>query len=152
MNTPKIGFARGRWGHQGAIKHFLINASGKFDNIGLYLIYESTPTEENLNDVVPDLMVLDPHDGNKLLLWVEVTTTSQLAAMRRKCIRMMERFPDTIFYLYDYKEHAVYVYDKEQQRWLSSKDPDTEVMCAYINEPMLPLFVLRNLRPIDLIC
>lgn len=136
-----VGMARSLRKHQQSVYNFCMNTGSDFYQMGMSVAPDSTPSDENLNDIVPDIIVFDSDDIPVIM--GEITTSGHVSEMKRKiAVKMMSRFTQAEFFVYDYQKEIVYLYDFDKECWLSSDD--YQILCPYLQVPMLPLFKLET--------
>ena len=69
---------------------------------------------------------------------IEITRSYQLRDIIEKCEELMERFPMSEYFVYDYEEEILYQYDAETDQWLSSNE--YELWSAYLSQPVTNYF------------
>ena len=52
-----------------------------------------------------------------------------------KCEELMERFPDSEYFVYDYEEQILYQYAYQSDEWFSSEE--CELKSNYLNKPLI---------------
>ncbi|MBR1632118.1 MAG: hypothetical protein IJ680_09710, partial [Paludibacteraceae bacterium] len=63
QNQSGVGMARSLRMHQISMYNFCINTHDEFLKMGMLVAPDSTPSDENLNDIVPDIQVFDADDN-----------------------------------------------------------------------------------------
>ena len=140
-SLPRIGMAKAKNEHQDAIIAFAYRTTDMFAEIGLSVVLEATITPDQ-NDKIPDIIVFDDNNKRYPVIIIEATTPQYVSRNMRKCIKFLERFPDAVVYVYDFINEIIYVYDEEGGEWISSSSlpHGKNILCAYIDIPILPLF------------
>ena len=136
-NYTGVGMSpRPKWQHQIVMRDILLNADKELRRQGLLMLSEATVTND-WNDKAPDLVIFD--DAFHPLSIIEITHAEQLDAIIDKCEELMERFPDAEYFVYDYEEKVLFMYDAESDRWLSSEE--YELYSKYLSEPLEEYFI-----------
>ena len=124
---------RPRMLHQRIIRHALRNASYELEQQGLEMLSETTVTN-NLNDLVPDLIVFNAQEYP--LSIIEITTHRDLRRNNIKCHKLLNRFPMSEYFVYDYEKGVLYKY--ELGEWVSSLQED--LRSDYLSQPLISYF------------
>ena len=136
-NYTGVGMSpRPKWQHQIVMRDILLNADKELRRQGLLMLSEATVTND-WNDKAPDFVIFD--DAFHPLSIIEITRAEQLDAIIDKCEELMERFPDAEYFVYDYEEKVLFMYDAESDRWLSSEE--YELYSKYLSEPLEEYFI-----------
>ena len=127
-----IGSPRPRWQHQRVMSRLNGKSYNELARRGLEILTEPTVTDD-WDDKAPDLVIFDKN--MQPLSIIEITRSYQLNEIIDKCEELMERFPLSEYFVYDYEEEVLYQYDAETDQWLSSED--YVIRSRYLNKPML---------------
>lgn len=123
---------RPRWEHQIAMSNIHVNAYPELKSKGLQFLTEATLTN-NWDDLAPDLVIFD-REFNPLSI-IEITRSAQLEAIINKCEMLMDRFPASEYFVYDYEQRILYAYDDEENVWISS---ETDIIYScYLSKPLI---------------
>ena len=132
-NYSGIGMSpRPRWQHQIAMSNFHANAANELKRKGLLFLSEATITDD-WDDNAPDLVIF-----NKAMMplsIIEITRSYQLGPILEKCEELMERFPMSEYFVYDYEQEILYQYDATTDQWLSSED--YVLRSQYLTKPIM---------------
>lgn len=135
-NYTGIGMSpRPKWRHQitmSRANRLMYDELAKQDMI---LATEATVTDD-WDDLAPDIVAFDSAFVPQLI--IEITTHRELRQIIRKCYELIARFPDAEYFVYDYEEDVLYMYDGEHDKWLSSDE--YELCSAYLSRPMIMYF------------
>ena len=135
-NYSGIGMSpRPKWQHQIAMSNFMTNASREIRREGLLLLTEATVTDD-WDDLAPDLVIFDEL-FNPLTI-IEITRFGQVDAIINKCAELMERFPESEYFVYDYENKILYMFDVQADRWQLSDD--FELCSSYLSRPAIEYF------------
>lgn len=136
-NYTGIGMSpRPKWTHQNVIRHAMHRAYDELEEQGLVMLSEATVTD-NWDDLAPDLVIFNP--CNEPLSVIEITTHKECRNIIRKCYELIDRFPQTEYFVYDYEQDTLYAYDAERNEWFSSEN--FEIHSGFLSHPLL--FYLR---------
>lgn len=136
-NYTGIGMSpRPKWTHQNVIRHAMYRAYDELEEQGLVMLSEATVTD-NWDDLAPDLVIFNSY--NEPLSVIEITTHKECRNIIRKCYELINRFPQTEYFVYDYEQDLLYAYDAERNEWFSSAH--FEIHSRYLSNPLL--FYLR---------
>ena len=130
--TNGVGSPRPKWQHQRTMSRLLGNSYYELQRKGLEVLTEATVTND-WNDKAPDLVIFD--NLFRPLLIFEITRSEQLDAIIDKCEELMERFPQSEYFVYDYENEVLYMYDVEYDQWLSSEE--YKLCSKYLNKPIM---------------
>ena len=132
-NYSGIGMSpRPRWQHQRVMLRMANRSYNELARKRLEVLTEPTVTDD-WDDKAPDLVIFDKN--MQPLSIIEITRSYQLNEIIDKCEELMERFPLSEYFVYDYEEEVLYQYDAETDQWLSSED--YVIRSRYLNKPML---------------
>ena len=135
-NYSGIGMSpRPKWQHQIAMSNFIANASKEIRRKGLLILTEATVTN-NWDDLAPDLVIFDKLFNPVSI--IEITRTEQVNAIIDKCDELIERFPYSEYFVYDYENKILYMFDVQADRWQSSDD--FELWSSYLSKPVIEYF------------
>ena len=135
-NYSGVGMSpRPRWQHQKAMSRLHANSYFELQRKGLEMLTEATVTND-WNDKAPDLVIFD--NLFRPLSVFEITRNEQLDAIIDKCEELMERFHQSEYFVYDYEEEILYMYDAEYDRWLSSAQ--YVLYSRYLSRPLKTYF------------
>lgn len=123
---------RPRWEHQEILMKCIRHAYDELAEQGLRIVPEATVTND-WNDKAPDLVIFD--SDHYPLSIIEITTHKDYPEIIEKCEELMERFPESEYFVYDYERLTLYVYDGIEDSWISSKD--YEILSRYLGRPLL---------------
>ncbi len=136
-NYTGVGMSpRPKWQHQNLISQLIGKSYEEMKRQHLLMLPEATMTND-WNDKAPDLVIFD--DTFHPLSIIEITRAEQLDAIIDKCEELMERFLDTEYFVYDYEEKVLFMYDAESDHWLSSEE--YELYSKYLSEPLEEYFI-----------
>lgn len=136
-NYTGIGMSpRPKWTHQNVIRRAMHRAYDELEEQGLVMLSEATVTD-NWDDLAPDLVIFNSY--NEPLSVIEITTHKECRHIIRKCYELIDRFPQTEYFVYDYEQDVLYAFDAERNEWFSSAD--FEIHSGYLSHPLL--FYLR---------
>ena len=127
-----IGSPRPRWQHQRVMSRLNGKSYNELARRGLEILTEPTVTDD-WDDKAPDLVIFDKN--MQPLSIIEITRSYQLNEIIDKCEELMERFPLSEYFVYDYEEEVLYQYDAETDQWLSSEY--YELRSRYLYKPIL---------------
>ena len=127
-----IGSPRPRKQHQRVMSRMLINSYFELNRKGFEILTEQTVTDD-CNDLAPDLVIFNKYEIPVSI--IEITRTYQLRAIMDKCEELMERFPDSEYFVYDYENEVLYQYVADIDEWVSSGE--YKLRSQYLNKPML---------------
>lgn len=127
-----IGSPRPIWQHQIVMSNLHGNAAAELKQKGLLLLTEATVTDD-WDDKAPDLVIFDKNMYP--LTIIEITRNYQLDAIMDKCEELMERFPDSEYFVYDYEEQILHQYAYQSDEWVSSEE--CELKSNYLNKPLI---------------
>ncbi|MBR1928464.1 MAG: hypothetical protein IJ834_01830 [Paludibacteraceae bacterium] len=133
--TNGVGSPRPKWQHQRTMSRLLGNSYYELQRKGLEMLTEATITND-WNDKAPDLVIFD--NLFRPLSIFEITRSEQLDAIIDKCEELMERFPQSEYFVYDYENEVLYMYDAEYDRWLSSEE--NVLYSRYLSKPLQTYF------------
>lgn len=137
-NYTGIGMSpRPKWTHQNVIRRAMHRAYDELEEQGLVMLSEATVTDD-WDDLAPDLVIFNSY--NEPLSVIEITTHKECRNIIRKCYELINRFPQTEYFVYDYEQDLLYAYDAERNEWFSSAD--FEIHSGYLSHPLL--FYLRQ--------
>ena len=132
-NYSGIGMSpRPRWQHQRVMDRMYYRCYEELVSLGLEMLTEATVTDD-WDDKAPDLVIFDK--AFHPLTIIEITRAYQLDAIMDKCEELMERFPDAEYFVYDYENEVLYMYDADTDQWLSSED--YPLYSQYLNNPVI---------------
>ena len=132
-NYSGVGMSpRPRWQHQVAMSNLHGNAVNELRRKGLLFLTEATVTDD-WDDLAPDLVIFDRTFHPMSI--IEITRAYQLDAIIDKCEELMARFPDAEYFVYDYEDEILYMYDADTCQWLSSLD--YQLYSQYLNKPVI---------------
>ena len=132
-NYSGIGMSpRPRWEHQIVMSNLHANAHHELKRKGLQFLTETTLTN-NWDDLAPDLVIFDQFFHP--LSIIEITRTAQLEVIIEKCEMLMDRFPDSEYFVYDYEQGILYTFNFEEGEWISSKTD--EIFSHYLSKPLM---------------
>ena len=132
-NYTGVGMSpRPRWQHQNLISQLIGKSYEEMKRQHLLMLPEATMTND-WNDKAPDLVIFD--DAFHPLSIIEITRAEQLDAIIDKCEELMERFPDAEYFVYDYEEKVLFMYNAESDCWLSSEE--YELYSQYLSKPII---------------
>lgn len=135
-NYTGVGMSpRPKWQHQRVMNSILYYSFLELKRQGLFMLSEATVTDD-WDDLAPDLVIFD--NQYLPLTIIEITTHRELKKIIRKCYELIERFPDTEYFVYDYEEMVLCQYDAESNHWLSSEE-DT-LYSQYLSKPLIEYF------------
>ncbi|MBR1808832.1 MAG: hypothetical protein IJ776_05555 [Paludibacteraceae bacterium] len=135
-NYSGIGMSpRPKWQHQIAMSNFMTNAAREIRREGLLVLTEATVTDD-WDDLAPDLVIFDKL-FNPLTV-IEITRTEQLNNIIYKCEELMERFPDSEYFVYDYEHEVLCFYDIQTGQWATSDY--YELRSTYLSKPVIAYF------------
>lgn len=130
-----VGSPRPAYQHQFVMAKALRRMIDEIEDQGLYLATEITVTQD-LNDLAPDIVIFDK--DYIFLSAFEIIKHRELKAIMRKCCELIGRFPLAEYFVYDYEQHIVYMYDAECDKWVSSLDYD---LCStFLEKPVIEYF------------
>ena len=130
--TFGVGSPRPRKQHQRVMAKMFIQSFFELERQGLEILTEQTVTDD-CRDLAPDLVVFD-REGYPLTI-VEITTHKELRSIIRKCYELIARFPNSEYFVYDYEEKVLFMYDAESDHWLSSEE--YELYSQYLSKPIM---------------
>ena len=130
--TFGVGSPRPRKQHQRVMAKMFIQSFYELSDQGLEILTEQTITDD-CRDLAPDLVVFD-REGYPLTI-VEITTHKELRSIIRKCYELIARFPNSEYFVYDYEEKVLFMYDAESDHWLSSEE--YELYSQYLSKPIM---------------
>ncbi len=130
--TYGVGSPRPRKQHQRVMAKMFIQSFYELSDQGLEILTEQTVTDD-CNDLAPDLVVFD-REGYPLTI-VEITTHKELRSIIRKCYELISLFPNSEYFVYDYEEKVLFMYDAESDHWLSSEE--YELYSQYLSKPIM---------------
>ena len=132
-NYSGIGMSpRPRWQHQRVMLRMANRSYNELARKRLEVLTEPTVTDD-WDDKAPDLVIFDKN--MQPLSIIEITRSYQLNEIIDKCEELMERFPLSEYFVYDYEEEVLYQYDAETDQWLSSEY--YELRSRYLYKPIL---------------
>lgn len=132
-NYTGIGMSpRPKWTHQNVIRHAMHRAYDELEEQGLVMLSEATVTDD-WDDLAPDLIIFNPY--NEPLSVIEITTHKECRQIIRKCHKLIVRFSQTEYFVYDYEQDMLYAYDAERNEWFSSAH--FEIHSGYLSHPLL---------------
>ena len=132
-NYTGIGMSpRPKWQHQRVMDSILHYSFNELKEQGLFLLTEATVTDD-WDDLAPDLVIFN-ENYNPLSI-IEITTHNELRKIIRKCYELIDRFPDSEYFVYDYEKKVLFMYENEHDRWLSSVD--YELYSKYLTKPIM---------------
>ena len=135
-NYTGVGMSpRPKWQHQRVMNSILYYSFLELKRQGLFMLSEATVTDD-WDDLAPDLVIFD--NQYLPLTIIEITTHRELKKIIRKCYELIDRFPDTEYFVYDYEEKVLFMYDLEGDCWLSSEE-DT-LYSLYLSKPLIEYF------------
>lgn len=119
-NYTGIGMSpRPKWQHQNVIRRAMHRAYDELEEQGLLMLSEATVTDD-WDDKAPDLVIFD--NRYYPLTIIEITTHKECRAIIEKCEELMERFPHSEYFVYDYEADILYQYVIEEDIWISSEE------------------------------
>lgn len=127
-----VGFPRPKWQHQEVMDRLHFNARTELREQGIKCLTEATVTDD-WDDLAPDVVFFDR--TYHPLTMVEITHKKQLKAIMNKCYELIERFPESEYFIYDYETELLYMYDAQADCWLSSLK--YELFSAYLSRPLI---------------
>ena len=132
-NYTGIGMSpRPKWEHQNVMDTWLFFTHKELRKQGLHILTEATVTED-CDDLAPDLVIFDEH--NYPLSIIEITTHKECGKIIKKCYELIDRFPDSEYFVYDYERLILYKYDYERDDWHSSEEDI--LYSRYLTYPLL---------------
>ena len=132
-NYTGVGMSpRPKWRHQRVMKRLLRNSDYELQRKGLEILTEATVTD-NWDDLAPDLVIFD--ERYHPLTIIEITTHKEVKKIINKCYELIERFPHAEYFVYDYEEDILYMYDFAADRWPSSEE--YELYSQYLSQPIM---------------
>ena len=131
-----VGSPRPAYPHQFVMAHALRRMIDEIEEQGLRLATEITVTQD-LNDLAPDIVIFDK--DYYFLSSFEITKHSELKAIMCKCYELIDRFPLAEYFVFDYEQHIMYMYDEQNDRWLSSIKYD--LCSAFLEKPVINYFI-----------
>ena len=135
-NYTGVGMSpRPKWQHQRVMNSILYYSFLELKRQGLFMLSEATVTDD-WDDLAPDLVIFD--NQYLPLTIIEITTHRELKKIIRKCYELIDRFPDTEYFVYDYEEMVLCQYDAESNHWLWSEE-DT-LYSLYLSKPLIEYF------------
>lgn len=131
-NYTGIGMSpRPKWRHQNVIRRAMHRAYNELEEQGLLMLSEATVTND-WNDLAPDLVIFN--EEYEPLSIIEITTHKECKAIIKKCYDLIERFPETEYFVYDYETEIVYAYDATTDEWVNSNA--YEIVSQYLRMPL----------------
>ncbi len=135
-NYTGIGMSsRPQWQHQFVLGDLLVNLKNELSRRFFDVAPEATLTDD-WNDNAPDLVVFDKRIERPVLL-VEITTHRELKRIRRKCEKLIPRFPAMEYWVFDYEAEQLWLVDMDERRW--RLDYGT-AFSRYLQRPMVDYF------------
>lgn len=135
-NYTGIGMSpRPKWRHQIVMSRANRLMYDELAKLDMILASEATVTND-WDDLAPDLVAFNRGFVPQLI--VEITTHRELKRIIRKCYELIERFPLSEYFVYDYEEDVLYKYDSKNDRWLSSGE--YALYSAYLTKPLITYF------------
>ena len=132
-NYTGVGMSpRPEWRHQRVMKRLLRNSDYELQRKGLEILTEATVTD-NWDDLAPDLVIFD--ERYHPLTIIEITTHKEVKKIINKCYVLIERFPHAEYFVYDYEEDILYMYDFAADMWPSSEE--YELYSQYLSQPIM---------------
>ena len=132
-NYTGIGMSpRPKWKHQGIIRRAIVETNEELENQGLIMLSEATVTD-NWDDLAPDLVVFNA--CNVPVTLIEITTHKDCNEIIKKCYKLIPRFPDAEYFVYNYEKDILYAYDEENDEWVTSNE--FIIRSNYLSKPLL---------------
>lgn len=130
--TTGVGMPRPTRQHQRVMMRMQGNLFQELIPQGFEPLSETTVTDD-LNDLVPDLIIFDEDDLPGFIM--EITTHRDCRKIMKKCYELMERFPRAEYFIYDYEQGVLYMYDAATDSWPSSEE--YEIHSRFLQHPLL---------------
>lgn len=135
-NYSGVGMSpRPKWQHQRVMDSFYYYSFEELKEQDLFMLTEATVTDD-WDDLAPDLVIFD--ELYHPLTIIEITTHREVKKIINKCYELIERFPFSEYFVYDYEEEILYMYDAEYDRWLSSAQ--YVLYSRYLSRPLKTYF------------
>ena len=131
-----VGSPRPKWTHQYAMARAIHRMYDEVELKDLQIASEITVTDD-WDDLAPDLVIFDKQDNPVTI--IEITTHKQFKQIINKCYDLIERFPDAEYFVYDYERLQLYMYNVEDNRWLSSDEYNLYSAC--LKDPVINYFI-----------
>ena len=96
-------------------------------------IFTEATVTDNWDDLAPDLVIFD--ERYHPLTIIEITTHKEVKKIINKCYELIERFPHAEYFVYDYEEDILYMYDFAADMWPSSEE--YELYSQYLSQPIM---------------
>ena len=132
-NYTGIGMSpRPKWQHQLTITRAGRWMYDELEEQGLQIASEATVTDD-WDDLAPDLVIFDQQFYP--LTIIEITTHRELRRIIKKCYELITRFPQSEYFVYDYEDGVLYMFDSEIGAWPSSKEYN--LFSKYLERPLI---------------
>ena len=118
-NAARIGMPAVLLKHNTAYDYFIFNALMEFDAKGLILSGDTAVDQTDLNTPAPDVVAFTQEIVAVFV--IEITRSSDVRLMKRKCIRYYNEYPDIQeIFVFDYQKQILYAMGETPDEWFSS--------------------------------
>lgn len=132
-NYSGIGMSpRPKWQHQNVIRRAICRSYEELEAQGLFMLSEATVTND-WDDLAPDLVIFN--ERYYPLSIIEITTHKELRMIMKKCYDLINRFPESEYFVYDYEKDILYKFYIETNEWVPSSIE--KLYSDYLSAPLL---------------